>query len=192
MVVRRWACVDVLRHQSQVLGQAASPPTVSRTLDEVTPERSNKVAPSTYCQRRIWPVAEVEFERAYLINALVTLHAEHWGGYGARKVWKSASRAGFELVRDQVARLMRIAGIRGAVQGRHRTTITRRDTVAASTRDLVKRGWDTPTAPDELRVADFSYAWTVAGFVYVAFVVDVFSRRVLGWGQRLEGDPAGT
>ncbi|MBK8468410.1 MAG: DDE-type integrase/transposase/recombinase [Actinomycetales bacterium] len=47
--------------------------------------------------------------------------------------------------------------------------------------DLVKRGWDTPTAPDELWVADFSYVWTLTGFVYVAFIVDVFSRRILGW-----------
>lgn len=76
---------------------------------------------------------------------------------------------------------MRIAGITGAVRGRHRTVTTRRDAAAGRHPDLVQRGWDVPAGTDELWVADFSYVWTLAGFCYVAFVVDVFSRRVLGW-----------
>jgi len=76
---------------------------------------------------------------------------------------------------------MRLAGIRGVVRGRHSTTTTRRDASVPRHPDLVGRGWDVPEAVDELWVADFSYVWTLAGFVYVAFVVDVYSRRILGW-----------
>jgi putative transposase len=147
----------------------------------VLSEHGCTIAPSTYYERRRLPVTEAQLEEAYLVNALVTLHAENWGVYGARKLWRAARRAGLEVGRDQVARLMGIAGIRGAVHGRHRTITTRRDSSAPRHPDLVQRSWDTPAAVDELWVADFSYVWTLAGFVYVAFVVDVFSRRVLGW-----------
>ena len=120
-------------------------------------------------------------QEAYLANALVTLHRENWGVYGVRKLWHAARRAGLEVGRDQVGRLMRIAGITGAVRGRHTTRTTVREVGVARHPDLVKRGWDTPTGVDQLWVADFSYVWTLTGFVYVAFVVDVFSRRILGW-----------
>ena len=106
---------------------------------------------------------------------------ENWGVYGARKLWHAARRAGHDVGRDQVARLMRIAGITGVVRGQHRTVTTVATTTAPRHPDLVKRGWAAPTGPDQLWVADFSYVWTLAGFVYVAFVVDVFSRRILGW-----------
>lgn len=76
---------------------------------------------------------------------------------------------------------MGIAGITGAVRGKHHTVTTRSDRSAPRHPDLVKRGWGTPNAVDQLWVADFSYVWTLAGFCYVAFVVDVFSRRILGW-----------
>ncbi len=76
---------------------------------------------------------------------------------------------------------MGIAGITGAVRGRHRTKTTTRQEKAARHPDLVERGGDVPTETDQLWVADFSYVQTLAGFVYVAFVVDVFSRRILGW-----------
>ena len=88
---------------------------------------------------------------------------------------------GLEVGRDQVGRLMGIAGITGAIRGKHRTVTTRRDETAPRHPDLVRRGWAAPTRVDQLWVADFSYVWTLAGFVYVAFVVDVFSRRILGW-----------
>jgi transposase InsO family protein len=68
-----------------------------------------------------------------------------------------------------------------AVRGRHATRTTVREVGAPRHPDLVKRGWDAPCAPDQLWVADFSYVWTLTGFVYVAFIVDVFSRRILGW-----------
>jgi putative transposase len=147
----------------------------------VLSEHGVQIAPSTYYERHRRPVTVAELEEAYLANALRTLHTENWGVYGARKLHQAAQRAGIDVGRDQVARLMRIAGITGAVRGRHRTRTTTRDPGAPRHPDLVKRGWDVPAATDQLWVADFSYVWTLVGFVYVAFVVDVFSRRVLGW-----------
>ena len=148
----------------------------------VLSEHGCLIAPSTYYERRRQPVTEAELEDAYLANALFTLWEEEWRVYGARKLWHTARHAGLDVGRDQVARLMGLAGIRGVVRGRHSTTTTtRRDASASRYPDLVGRGWDTPKAVDELWVADFSYVWTLAGFVYVAFVVDVYSRRILGW-----------
>lgn len=147
----------------------------------VLSEHAMPIAPSTYYAHRAHPVSAAALAEAYLVNALVTLHRQNWGVYGARKLWHAARRAGLQVGRDQVARLMAVAGLSGAVRGRHRTVTTRADASAARHPDLVRRRWDAPTGPDQLWVADFSYVWTLAGFVYVAFVVDVFSRRVLGW-----------
>ncbi|GLY33887.1 hypothetical protein Kisp02_72520 [Kineosporia sp. NBRC 101731] len=80
-----------------------------------------------------------------------------------------------------MARLMRMAGIDGIRRGKHQTVTTQRDEKAPRHPDLVDRRWDAPTAPDQGWVADFTYVWTLAGFVYVSFVTDVFSRRILGW-----------
>jgi putative transposase len=147
----------------------------------VLSEHGMPIAPSTYYAHKASPVSPAALEEAYLINALVTLHADNWGVYGVRKLWHAARRAGFDVGRDQVGRLMAVAGIRGAVRGRHRTRTTEGDRSAPRHPDLVHRGWNVPTGQDQLWVADFSYVWTLAGFVYVAFVVDVFSRRILGW-----------
>jgi putative transposase len=147
----------------------------------VLSEHGIQIAPSTYYARLHEPVTTAQLEEAYLVNALVTLHRDNWGVYGAKKLWHAARRAGLEAGRDQVARLMKIAGLSGIVRGKHRTITTRQDRSAPRHPDLVHRGWNTPTSTDELWVADFSYVWTLAGFVYVAFVVDVFSRRILGW-----------
>ena len=147
----------------------------------VLSEHGITIAPSTYYAHRARPVSPAALEEAYLVNALVTLHRQNWGVYGVRKLWHAARRAGLEVGRDQVARLMTIAGIVGAVRGRHRTRTTRRSPQAPRHPDLVKRGWDDPACTDELWVADFSYVWTLTGFVYVAVIVDVFSRRLLGW-----------
>jgi putative transposase len=140
-----------------------------------------KIAPSTYYARSRSPLTDAELGEAYLANQLRSLWQDNWGVYGARKLWHAARRAGYDLGRDQVARLMKIAGITGTVRGRHRTRTTIGDRSAPPHPDLVRRGWTAPTGCDQLWVADFSYVWTLAGFVYVAFVVDVFSRRILGW-----------
>ncbi|WP_249043270.1 IS3 family transposase, partial [Georgenia thermotolerans] len=147
----------------------------------VLSEHGVTIAPSTYYARRACPVTEAELDEAYLVNALVALHRANWGVYGVRKLHHAARRAGLQVGRDQVGRLMGVAGLVGAVRGRHRTRTTRRSAEAPRHPDLVRRGWHTPAAPDELWVADFSYVWTLSGFVYVALVVDVFSRRILGW-----------
>jgi transposase InsO family protein len=147
----------------------------------VLSEHGMKIAPSTYYAHRACPVSEAALAEAYLVNALVSLWEDNWGVYGVRKLYHAARRAGLEVGRDQVGRLMAIAGIRGVRRGRHHTVTTRRDHGATRHPDLVRRGWDAPTGVDQLWVADFSYVWTLTGFTYVAFVVDVFSRRILGW-----------
>jgi len=99
--------------------------------------------------------------------------------YGRRKLTKAAHRAGIDVGRDQVARLMAAEGIRGASRARKRFT-TRSDPAAVRAPDLLKRNF-TATRPDRSWVADFTYCSTWSGIVYVSFVVDVFSRRIVGW-----------
>ncbi|MBI4941004.1 MAG: IS3 family transposase [Actinobacteria bacterium] len=120
----------------------------------VLSEHGMKIAPSTYYAHAARPVSPAGLEEAYLVNALVTLWEDNWGVYGARKLWHAARRAGLEVGRDQVARLMKVAGITGAVRGRHRTRTTVRDPGAPRHPDLVKRGWNVPTGVDQLWVAD--------------------------------------
>ena len=76
---------------------------------------------------------------------------------------------------------MSICGVAGIVRGKRRTVTTEPDPSADRHPDLIDRQWNTPTRPDQWRVADFTYVWTLAGFCYVTFVVDVYSRRILGW-----------
>src|SRR3954453_23599445 len=82
----------------------------------VLSEHGVSIAPSTYYARRITPVSPAELEEAYLVNALLDLHQANWGVYGVRKLWRAARRAGHEVGRDQVGRLMGIARISGAVR----------------------------------------------------------------------------
>jgi len=139
------------------------------------------IAPSTYYAAKADPVTEAMWAQAHQVNALIDVHRRNRSVYGVRKLWRAMCRADHEMGRDQVGRLMGIAGICGAVRGRHATTTTRGDEKAPRHPDLVGRRWHLPTAPDQLYVADFTYVWTLGGFCYVAFVVDVFSRRILGW-----------
>lgn len=99
--------------------------------------------------------------------------------YGARKVWRQLGREGEAVARCTVERLMRAEGLRGVVRGRRvRTTVP--DAAAERARDLVQRAF-TAEAPNTLWVSDFTYVATWRGVVYVAFVIDVFSRRIVGW-----------
>ena len=139
------------------------------------------IAPGTYYKWRSYPISRAELEEAYLVNEIVDLYRRNKCVYGVRKMWRAARRAGLRLGRDQVGRLMRIAGIQGVRRGVHRTTTTTRDQRAARHPDLVKRGWKTPNRPDAVWVADFTYVWTACGFCYVSFITDVYSRRILGW-----------
>ena len=99
--------------------------------------------------------------------------------YGAKKVWKQLNRETIPVARCTVARLMRDLGLRGVVRGR-RITTTIPDALAARPRDLVERD-SHATRPNQLWVADLTYVATWRGFAYVAFVIDVFSRRIVGW-----------
>jgi putative transposase len=99
--------------------------------------------------------------------------------YGVRKVWRQLQREGFDVARCTVARLMRAMGLAGVIRGKPvRTTIG--DRSAPCPRDHVNRQFRAP-APDMLWVSDFTYVATWAGFVYVAFVIDTFARRIVGW-----------
>jgi len=99
--------------------------------------------------------------------------------YGARKVWRQLHRENIKVARCSVERLMRQLGIAGVTRGRKpRTTIP--DELALRPADLVQRDF-TATRPNQLWVADLTYVATWVGFVYVAFVIDVFSRRIVGW-----------
>jgi transposase InsO family protein len=99
--------------------------------------------------------------------------------YGVRKVWRQLQREGHPVARCTVARLMSSQGLYGVVRGRRFRTTVPAD-VADRPIDLVERNF-TAERPNQLWVSDFTYVATWRGFVYVAFVIDVFSRRVVGW-----------
>jgi transposase InsO family protein len=100
--------------------------------------------------------------------------------YGPRKVWRQLRREGVRVARCTVERLMRELGLRGAVRGRAWKTTTQSDPAADRPADRVSRQF-TAARPNQLWVADFTYVATWRGFVYVAFVIDVFARRIVGW-----------
>ena len=110
---------------------------------------------------------------------LKDLWEKNYSVYGRRKLFKAALRRGLEVGRDQVARLMKQQGIEGASRAKKRFT-THADSGALRAPDLVKREF-VATRPNELWVADFTYCSTWSGVVYVAFIIDVFSRRLVGW-----------
>ena len=117
-----------------------------------------------------------------MIPEIQRIHAANYGVYGVRKMWHAMRREGWEIGRDQTARLMRAAGVEGAVRGRRpRTTVAA--PVPDHRPDLVERNFKAP-APGRLWVADITYVRTVAGFVYTAFVTDAYSRRIVGWATR--------
>jgi putative transposase len=100
--------------------------------------------------------------------------------YGPRKVWKQLRREGYTVARCTVERLMRAMGLRGVSRGRAWVITTRAEAAVERPADLVDRQF-TATRPNQLWVADFTYVATWRGFVYVAFVIDVFARRLVGW-----------
>jgi putative transposase len=115
---------------------------------------------------------------------------ENFEVYGVKKVWKQLNREGLPVARCTVARLMRDLGLQGAVRGRKfKTTIA--DDLAARPLDLVDRDF-TAARPNQLWVSDLTYVATWRGFVYVAFVIDAYARRIVGWraANSLRGDLA--
>jgi transposase InsO family protein len=116
---------------------------------------------------------------AELVGEIERVHEANFQVYGARKVWRQLRRENVVAARCTVERLMRRMGLQGVVRGRRcRTTIA--DDSAALPGDLVKRDFRAER-PNQLWVADFTYVATWSGFVYTAFVIDVFARRIIGW-----------
>ena len=138
-----------------------------------------QVAPSTYYSAKSRPLSARAVSDAILIPLLMALFVRNYSVYGRRKLTKAARKAGLDVGRDQVARLMRRMGIRGASRAKKRFT-TRPDPTHVRAPDLVERHF-AADRPDRLWVADFTYCSTWSGIVYVAFIVDVFSRRIVGW-----------
>ena len=142
------------------------------------------IAPSTYHARvaeRADPAktsARVRQDRM-LMERIRRVHEADFGVYGARKVWRQLGREGIAVARCTVERLMRRMGLRGAVRGKEtRTTIA--DKAAPCPADKVNRQFRA-SHPNALWVSDFTYVATWQGFAYVAFVIDVFARRIVGW-----------
>ena len=127
-------------------------------------EHGVQIAPSTYYEHLgMGPTARQQRDE-YLLVQIRRVHADNYGVYGARKVWLALNLEGIPVARCTVERLMRAEGLVGAVRGKvKRTTIPDQ------------------AAPDRLRVADMTHVSTWSGWVYVAFVIDAFARRILGW-----------
>ncbi len=138
-----------------------------------------QVAPSSYYAARCRPASARSLSDAATTGLIAAVHADNYGVYGARKVHAQLVRDGHQVARCTVERLMRTAGLRGVSRAKGpRTTIA--GTGPDHRPDLVERSFRAQE-PDQLWVADITYCRTFAGWVYAAFVVDVFSRRVVGW-----------
>lgn len=141
--------------------------------------RELPIAPSTYYAARDRAPSAREVRDAELKPEILKTWKDNYRVYGARKVWKALGRQGVAVGRDRVARLMAALGIAGVVRGKRGRT-TKPDPAASRAPDLVGRDF-TAARPNETGVADFTQVPTWAGVVYVAFVIDVFSRFVVGW-----------
>jgi putative transposase len=142
------------------------------------------IAPATYYVHRLRHLTpERQPERVkrdtVLKQEIKRVYDENHQVYGARKIWLQMKREGISVARCTVERLMRVMGLRGVVRGKKCYT-TVPDSTLPCPPDLVERHFEA-VRPDQLWVADFTYVATWRGFVYVAFVIDVFSRRIVGW-----------
>jgi putative transposase len=137
------------------------------------------IAPSTYYDQVNREPSRRHVRDEALKTEIARVHAGNYGVYGARKVWLALNREGIAVARCTVERLMAELGLSGATRGKARTT-TIADPAAARPADLVQRRFG-PPAPNRLWVADLTYVSTWSGFAYVAFVIDAYARRILGW-----------
>ena len=141
--------------------------------------RTLEIAPSTYYARRARPPSARTLRDEELKVQIKRVFDDNFRVYGADKVWAQLRREGTQVARCTVERLMRALGLRGVVRGKARPT-TVPDPNAARPADLVCRHFAAP-APDRLWVADLTYCRTFSGFCYAAFIIDCFSRRIVGW-----------
>jgi putative transposase len=143
--------------------------------------RTLEMAPSTYYaakRREVAPSARA-LRDAVMMQVLMGLWVANRKVYGADKLWKAARRAGHDIDRDATARLMRLMAIRG-VSRRRKVFTTRADPDAARAPDLVNRDF-TADQPNALWTTDLTYVPTRSGMAYVCFIVDAFSRMIVGW-----------
>ena len=141
--------------------------------------RALQFAPATYYATINRPLSARALRDEELVIEICRVHADSRQRYGADKVWRQLHLDGVDVARCTVERLMRREGLVGVRRGRHwKTTIP--DEGAERPIDLVQRDFSAP-APNRLWVADLTYVKTHAGFVYVAFIIDVFSRFIVGW-----------
>ncbi len=138
-----------------------------------------QVATSTYYEHKRRPLSVRALRDAVMMPILLALFQANYKVYGARKLWIAARRAGHDIGRDQVARLMRELGIEGVKRTRKvRTTIP--GDKADRPADLVKRDF-TADRPNRLWVTDLTFVSTWKGVAYVCFIIDAYSRRIVGW-----------
>jgi putative transposase len=145
----------------------------------VLTEHGVPIAPSTYYDARDRAPSARDMRDEFLKVEIARVHAQNYGVYGARKVWVVLNREGVVVARCTVERLMAELGLVGVRRGQ-RVRTTHADPVGVRAQDLVRRRFNPPT-PDRTWVADFTYVPTWSGMVYVAFVIDAYSRRILGW-----------
>jgi putative transposase len=139
-----------------------------------------RVAPSTYYAAKRRPPSRRAVEDAALEVDIRRVYQEHYAVYGAEKVWRQLGREGVRVGRDRVARLMRALGLAGATRARTTRTTRPATREQALPADLVRRDFSA-AAPNRLWVNDLTYVPLWAGFAYTAFVIDAFSRRIVGW-----------
>jgi putative transposase len=137
-----------------------------------------QVAPSTYYAHKARPPSVRAVRDAQLKVEIARVYKANFEVYGAEKIWRQLGREGIRVGRDRVARLMRQLGIHGVVRGGKRRTTT--PAAADRPADLVQRDFTAP-APNRLWVADLTYVATWAGFCYAAFIIDAYSRAIVGW-----------
>ena len=140
-----------------------------------------EVSTSGYYAWRSRPASKRTREDAALLRRIRTIHAASRETYGVPRVYKEFVENHEAVGRDRIARLMRRAGLRG-VSPRRFVTTTRRDEATRPAPDLVERRFEA-VGPNQLWVADITYVPTWAGFLYLAMVLDVFSRKVVGWAM---------
>jgi putative transposase len=137
------------------------------------------IAPSTYHAAQRRPASARAVRDRQLKAEIARVHAEHFGVYGARKVWRQLHREGIAVARCTVERLMGELGLEGVRRGKAQRTTTS-EQGGSRPADLVERDFSAPR-PNQLWVADLTYVATWSGFVYVAFIIDAFSRFLVGW-----------
>ncbi|MFK8002510.1 MAG: IS3 family transposase [Polyangiales bacterium] len=186
---------EILRKASAFFGPGGARPPTEVMVDFIEEQceehgveslcRVLPISPSTYYAtqaRRREPALRARRSQRdeALREHILRVYEANFSVYGARKVWRQLKREGVSVARCTVERLMRAMGLRGAIRGRRYKGTTTVDEALPKPSDLVQRRFEA-TAPNRLWIADITYVPTWAGMAYAAFVIDVFSRRIVGW-----------